>query len=327
MFSKKIFPFILVGMFSFMTAACDDSQEIEEENENNENQQGQGDGNEQAKYMVGVYTNETLVKDVDAAALTPKEVTINDEKMNVVPVSDIIAKANNITNDDELDAFLAKYLCDYEGEGGFRPSSKGDRCPPLSCSLSKMSYVSTTSERLIHDEEATELQIGCYSVRGIHKVLLIDAESDNTGNNDNTGNGDNTGNDQETFESRYVAVYVDGTKVGDVDLATLVAKAFKDANGHTVVHISDVIAAADSTIDLSTTFCDYASEYGTDNEWRPSKKSACSEVRACSYATDAVVALSDSYLTADAAAAGCYSVKNLDTILISTEDPNNASAE
>ena len=177
MFTKKVFPFILAGFLATASIACDDSQEITDENG------GQGGGNEgggnegeTTSYMIDVLKGEEVIQSVDVASMTTKEVTQNGEKLNVVPVSDIIAKANQIS-DNDLDDFLAKYLCDYEGENGFRPSSKPDRCPPISCSFSKMSYVSTQSERLFHDEAATELQVGCYSVKAISKVILIDADA------------------------------------------------------------------------------------------------------------------------------------------------------
>ena len=187
-----------------------------------------------------------------------------------------------------------------------------------------MSYVNLTSERLVHDDAATELQVGCYSVKGVSKVILLDPDDSSSGNgNENGGEGDNN----EVIESRYVAVYVDGTKIGDVDLSTLLSLSSKDKDGHTVVHVSDVIHAADATIDLSTTFCDYASNYGDEEkEWRPGSKSSCATVRSCSFTTEAFVALADSYMTADPnAGAGCYNVRDLDTILISTTDPNSSN--
>ena len=176
MFTKKVFPFILAGFLATASIACDDSQEITDENGGQGGGQGGGNEGGTTPYMVDVLRGEEVIQSVDVASMTTKEVTQNGEKLDVVPVSDIIAKANQIS-DNDLDDFLAKYLCDYEGENGFRPSSKPDRCPPISCSFSKMSYVSTQSERLFHDEAATELQVGCYSVKAISKVILIDADA------------------------------------------------------------------------------------------------------------------------------------------------------
>ena len=168
---KNVFPYLLAGLFAIATVACDDSQGVEDDNQGGNNNQGS------KEYNFDVLHGEDLIKTINAAALPTKTVTINDESMDVVPVSDIIAKANDLTTDEALDAFLAKYLCDYEGEGGFRPSSKGDRCPPLSCSFTKMSYVNLSSERLVHDDAATELQVGCYSVTGVSKVILLDPDA------------------------------------------------------------------------------------------------------------------------------------------------------
>ncbi|MCL2325232.1 MAG: hypothetical protein FWC40_01825 [Proteobacteria bacterium] len=147
--------------------ACDSSQDLREERLPQDE-----------IYSIGVYLDESLQNTIDVRALEADILTvqIGGKETSVLPVSRIIQAAMpDLDTESKLDAYLEKHLCDYEsGSDGFRPSSRGDRCPPVSCLYTKLSYFSLDSANLIYDDGAPDnLSVGCYSVTSLKKVLLL----------------------------------------------------------------------------------------------------------------------------------------------------------
>jgi len=148
-------------------AGCDSSQDIQ-----------QGSGEQEETYSMGIYLDEALQNTIDVYAYEADFLTvqIRGTETKVLPVSRMIQAAlPELDTDSKLDVWLENHLCDYEsGVDGFRPSSKGDRCPPVSCLYTKLSYFNVDSTNLIYDDAAPEsLSVGCYSVNGLKKILLL----------------------------------------------------------------------------------------------------------------------------------------------------------
>ena len=149
-----------------------------------------------------------------------------------IPVSELI-RAVKPLSDADFDEFLGEYICDYESSyDGFRPSSKGERCPMVSCLYTKKSYVNVMSGRLFYDDDAP-MTNGCYHVTDVHKVWMYKANP----------------------TAQIIWLYLNGEVVGrqvDIDLLEKY-----DINGKQAVRFIDVLDAAKIEVDLDLHTCDF----------------------------------------------------------------------
>lgn len=154
---KKI---VMLAMLSAAFLGCED-QALE------------GAGEEDA-YSVSVYLADKEQGSVNIFEHEPKFETVNVNGVDVtgLSVAAMIESAAGIGASD-----LGKYMCDYEAKDGFRPSSKGDRCPMVSCSYAQWSFIDVGSKMLVYGAEAPMKDgPGCYGVDGLTKILVYPAE-------------------------------------------------------------------------------------------------------------------------------------------------------
>ncbi len=162
MFMKSWYCKSIGLVWALLVLGCDEGQSVE-----------MGDDGSVMDQVVGVWLDDHEVGRTTPQALEARihSVSIGGQDRAVLSIADII-QATNAVADAELDAFLAQYQCDYEsGEDGFRPSSKGDRCPPVTCTEALRSYLDVTTENLIYADEAP-MTTGCYQVSQLAKVIL-----------------------------------------------------------------------------------------------------------------------------------------------------------
>ena len=178
-----------------------------------------------------------------------------------IPVSKIIQRVYHLS-DEELDAFLNQYICDYQSnEDGFRPSSKGERCPLVSCLETKRSYVNAYSGSIFYGESAP-MTNGCYNVKNISNE---DARKKNPVYS--AGVYLYTANPN----SQLVWIYLNGEKLGrSVDLDTLDKTV---TNGQESVLISDIFEKAQIPQDLNNYLCDF--RVGDDLHTLGTQQSIC----------------------------------------------------
>ncbi|MBQ9241956.1 MAG: hypothetical protein IJ165_01805 [Proteobacteria bacterium] len=154
---KKI---VMLAVLSAAISGCDD-QGIE----------GAVDG---TAYGVSVYLNG---KDQGSVNIFEHEakfetVTVGEQSVRGVSVAAMIEAVTGIGASE-----LGGYLCDYEAADGFRPSSKGDRCPMVSCAYAAESYIDVASKRLVYGEGAPMKDgPGCYGVDALTKILIYPAD-------------------------------------------------------------------------------------------------------------------------------------------------------
>ena len=162
-----------------------------------------------------------------------------------IPVSEIIRQTLQIDNDAELEAVLAQYICDYQSnDDGFRPSSKGERCPMVPCTETMHTYIDAYSGSVFL-EDTSPLTNSCYNVRNISNeaadkntpshiaaVLLYTANPN----------------------AITVWVYYNGEKTGrNVDLDAL---DHHSVSGRDAVLVSDILQEAGIHDSLETALCD-----------------------------------------------------------------------
>ncbi|MBQ4360809.1 MAG: hypothetical protein II767_11195 [Proteobacteria bacterium] len=152
---KKI---VMVAMLSAAFWGCEDQA-----------QDGAGDS-----YSVSVLLGDKDQGSVNIYDLESKfeSVSVGGVEVTGLSVAAMIEDATGIKAGD-----LGKYLCDYEAKDGFRPSSKGDRCPMVSCSYATASFIDVGSKMLVYGEDAPMKDgPGCYGVDGLTKILMYPAE-------------------------------------------------------------------------------------------------------------------------------------------------------
>ena len=122
-----------------------------------------------ANYPIEIRLDNRVIGSISLNALLDKavEITVQNHTSKGISVADMISSASQIESGD-----LNQYLCDYESQDGFRPSSKGDRCPPVSCSEAIRSYINVQSHELFYAEDAP-MTTGCYHVDNLAAILLI----------------------------------------------------------------------------------------------------------------------------------------------------------
>ena len=199
-------------------------------------------------------------------------------------------------------ADLSKYLCDYEsGEDGFRISSKGDRCPLLSCEYAVKSYFNVESKMLFYADDAPQ-KLGCYSVRSLSKIIMTKSSGIVNPPENQTS---------VKPESWEVVVYVDSVEFGKVDIATL------ETNAGGFVDITTIFNAVGVSVDLATAKCEGVARDG----YRPStgKNEACHALLSCTDFVKGDVSLDAEHKLVIKKVENCYGNKNLNRIDIVTK--------
>ncbi len=162
--TKRII-FELYASMAFALASCDDSQSVNEETQD-----------DTASYKVDVCMNDVKNGEADLAEMTDKiiKVTAKEQTSRAVRLSDIISRVNGIEA-DKLDDYLSLYVCDFESLDGFRPSSKGERCALLSCSVAKEAYINVETHNLFYSDNSGITE-GCYNIKNFTAVLMYDVD-------------------------------------------------------------------------------------------------------------------------------------------------------
>lgn len=124
-------------------------------------------------YELEIIVNDVSKGKVDITKLEDGDIIkedINGVKSFKTKISDVIQENNKDLKElAALDAFLAEYVCDYEAQDGFRPSSKGDRCKARPCLTTKGSFVNLQTGQMSYEENPGQ---GCYNVKGLKKIIL-----------------------------------------------------------------------------------------------------------------------------------------------------------
>lgn len=161
--------FILLMIYFLGLAGCQESQTIDEMVD------------EKAAYHVEVVVDGSSISHIDIHSFAEgdyRTVISGDVSRHALTISQIIQKAGNVSA-DALDAYLEGYQCDYESADGFRSSSKGDRCPMVSCKLAVFSHIDTRTHQLFYDDNQPMASLGCYNVTDLKKILMYAIETDN----------------------------------------------------------------------------------------------------------------------------------------------------
>jgi len=265
---------VVLGMlFVSLLSGCD-SQSVEE---------GSGD----AEITLSVYMEDTLIDSLSTAEVDATEtVVVRGESYKAVSIASVIGAATG-QDSVELERTLAEYLCDYESStDGFRPTSKGDRCPMVSCSYAYQSYVDLDTGNLFYSEEAP-MTNGCYSVRGLSKVLMYKANPN----------------------AALIHLYVNGTWIAQIDADKLESKKVI-IDGKEAVTLESVIQAASPDQVLEGYACDFRDGTQLFSEADEScKPSDCDEIK------DQYIILKDRTISdGDASSGLCYENKSIDAV-------------
>ncbi len=270
---NSVKPLVFVSLLCTALWACDDSQSIDQ------------DDDKVTSQNIGVKINDVLKGTIDAANLDEdlyETVKINETETRVVSIATIIRKVLGLT-DAASEEELAKYTCDYESAtDGFRPSSKGDKCAPVSCKMALYSYIDMNTGNLVYGPERGEGLPGCYNVKNLGAVLMTPVNDD----------------------AKTFALYMDGTKMGSIDLQNMGDKII-EKDGKKVVLLSDVFERLQpQKLDqIEALVCDLTDAAGK----KMSDDSAC-PARACKDVLKGYIEVSTLNVTdsAGAAIAACY---------------------
>ena len=269
---------LLVAFFAITAIACnacDDSQNVKK-----------GDTGTEGGYNISVLIDDVDAGKVDVDGMQDKiqTVTVNGGESKGIAISDIIEKASGVKTSE-----LGNYLCDYEsGEDGFRPSSKGDRCPPVNCSYATQSYFNVESQNLFY-AEGTPMTNGCYNVKSLAKVLMYTI-------------------DESAVE---ISIYLDGERLDRVDASKL--ETVKTSDGKTAVKVSTLIEAAKKDgLDLSKTLCDFKTTDLVSNLDSSCAASTCDKVK------DLYIVLDTRTVSDDKEAKACYEVSDVDAVYMAS---------
>ena len=279
--NSKIFSAAAILATIFAFNACDDSQSVEAP---------EPSGN-LVSHPIEVNIDGTKSGQTDVAELADKVITVTaaGAESKAIKVSDIIAKANNIS-DADLENYLAKYKCEYEsGDDGFKPSNKGERCAPVSCSLSNKSYINVDTFGVFYDDDAP-MQDGCFSVRNISKVLMYEVN-------------------QNAVE---IYIYLDNELLAKLDASTLTTTKAGDKDA---VTLETLIKSAKADIDLSKYLCDFRN---SDNDKPLSEIDASCAASNCGDLASQFLILEKAAISDGKDANACYEVENVKAVYIST---------
>lgn len=274
---NSVKPLVFVSLLCASLWACDDSQSIDQDDDKVESQE------------VGVKINDVLKGKLDVANLDAdlyETVKINETDTRVVSIATVIRKVLGLS-DGSFEDELAKYTCDYESAtDGFRPSSKGDKCAPVSCKMALYSYVDLNTGNLVYGAERGENLPGCYNVKNLGAVLMTPINDD----------------------AKTFSLYMDGTKMGSIDLQNMGDK-IVEKDGKKVVLLSDVFERLQpqKTDQIDALVCDLADASGK----KMSDDAGC-PARACKDVLKGYIEVSTLNVTdaAGAAIAACYEMTN-----------------
>lgn len=284
---KKILPVLISICVVSCINACDDSQKVV---------QGSHDDS-LPNVKMEVHIDDVKQGDVNVQDMADfvQSVTASGETSNAIAISDFIQQINNVP-DNELDAYLAQYLCDYQSYAdNMRPTDKGEKCAMVSCTEAKRSYYNVESENMFYADDAP-MKAGCYRVKNLGKILMYKANPN----------------------SAVVWVYtVDDQgkeKSMDIDLDIMDAKT--QVGGSDAVKLSDLLKAAgmDTATDYSKYYCDFRVDdakntIGTD-------KAECSKILCSTIIDDYISSPARSFNPADTAAAACFKADKVKAIYI-----------
>ncbi|MBQ1927071.1 MAG: hypothetical protein II180_13235 [Proteobacteria bacterium] len=276
---KKLLP-ILAMLSSCALCACNESQTVEGEDAPN-------DGKTITVFEDDTSKGSIVIDNMIQFAVT---ITADGQDQKGIPVSDIIQKVNNLS-DAELDAYLSQYICDYEsGKDGFRPSSKGERCPMVPCIYTKQSYINITTTDLFYDESAP-MKNGCYHVDEVSKVLMYKADAG----------------------APKIWVYLNGAVTGiEVDLTQLTAT---KVDGKDAVKVSDILAKANIPADLTNYDCDMRTD---ESEKTFSDAGICNAVQ-CNGLKEQYVFLESRALSSSDTTSACGNIDHLKAIYVTEQ--------
>lgn len=136
---------------------------------------------EETSYHVEILVNETSMGQTDIHSFDETDyqmVSANGATHKALSIAKLIQKTSNVP-DESLDAYLEGYMCDYESKDGFRSSSKGDRCPIVSCSRAIHSYIHLQTHQLFYTDDQPMAKLGCYNVTNLSKILMYPADLEN----------------------------------------------------------------------------------------------------------------------------------------------------
>ena len=271
---KRLIPFwVMLAIWS--ESGCEESQGIMSDSE----------GVWNTAFSV-VVENETVASivlgDMDKQV---RLINAEGEMQPGIPMSELI-RASKVNGGADLDDFLAQYICDYESANdGFRPSSKGERCPMVSCLYTKQSYINVMSGRLFYDDD-TPMTNGCYHVQGVHKVMMYKANQ----------------------TAKWMWLYLNGEIVGrqvDIDLLNKM-----DINGKLAVRWRDVLEAADIHIEMSQYVCEFRREGA---EKTMTEEGMCDRV-SCEVLQNAFIYLDNRALEENGVTSVCGEITNIQAI-------------
>lgn len=150
---KQHIPALFPLLAIFMTA-CDDTQSMSsfEDDPLHLTMNLRIDGNAKGKWDIFDLESQS----VESAYGTTKGIA----------VSDIIAQIMNV-DDATLDALLSSHQCEYQSNiDGFKPSDKGERCPQVSCELTRHTFINPNTGTIFFDASVA-LTNGCYQVKNV----------------------------------------------------------------------------------------------------------------------------------------------------------------
>ncbi len=300
---------VLFGICSVLAAAawaCDDSQSVEEHHQ---------DGI--ANYSITVKIDSVESGKIDLADMMEHQIKITSEgqEYNVIPISDIIAQANHVSPEN-LERYLAQFLCEYEAKDGFKPSSLGDRCKVVSCSETLKSYLNTSTHSMIYDDHTDMAKQGCYNVKDVVSVVMYASADKPVEEGGNSGEGgENPGGDGGSLAENNFDIIIDGDLYESIDISTLI----HDGS----VAVADILNNAGVQVDLTTSLCEVqAIDHEDDsNSYYPSNKSKCKDWLSCKIVADgAIVVGENNIMTYVETQSGCYGTTGSNTIAIKTNN-------
>ena len=285
---KKFLPVLISICAVSCINACDDSQKVV---------QGSHDDS-LPNVKMEVHIDDVKQGDVNVQDMADfvQSVTASGETSNAIAISDFIQQINNVP-DNELDAYLAQYLCDYQSYAdNMRPTDKGEKCAMVSCTEAKRSYYNVESENMFYADDAP-MKAGCYRVKNLGKILMYKANPN----------------------SAVVWVYTvdDQGKEKSIDIDLDIMEAKTQVGGSDAVKLSELLKAAgmDSATDFSKYYCDFRVDdakntIGTD-------KAECSKILCSTIIDDYISSPARSFNPADTAAAACFKVDKVKAVYVS----------
>lgn len=286
---KTIRRLFFFSLMSTSLYACDSSQSLTD------------DTKPEGTRMVELRVNEDIKGAVDAYDLDGdyyNTVTIGGTETSVISIASIIQSVLEI-KDADLKSELEKYTCNYESAtDGFRPTDKGDKCAPVSCSKAFYSYIDTKTGNLVYGDELGTDRPGCYNVKNIGKILLTEVKAN----------------------AKLFELYIDNAKYGSIDLSTM-GDLIVEKDGKKVVKLANVFRQMQPNKTYDKYECDLADESGK----KMSSDASC-PVRSCNDVMEGYIEISSQNIVDETAAkkAACYEMKSAKALYMTTPETDTA---